>query len=143
MTEPKITEEQLDRLLKCLVREFKRQHGQTTHKLSEKVFYLTTRMGCSKEAGLNYECRESTGERDVYMVRSSVYVTAVKELAHRGFVEFTGNKITFVLTGQGYDAGRSEPIEVSIPSRIKHWANENPGPIALVGIVVAIVLALI
>ena len=143
MNEPEITEEKRDRLLKCLVRKFIQQHGQNTHKLPEKVFYLTERMGCCKEAGLNYEYRSSTQDGDVVNVMSSVYVTAVKELAHRGLVELTGNNLTFVLTNQGYDAGRSETTKVSTWHRVKRWTNEHQGLIALAALGVTSVGVLI
>lgn len=137
MNKPEVTEEKLDRLLKCLVREFVQQYGNSTHKLSEKVFYLTDRMRCCKEAGLNYEYRSSTPEGDVVNVMSSAYVAAVKELAHRGFVTLLSNNLTFVLTGEGYDAGRMEPTKVTRWGRVRQWANDHQGLIALAALLVA------
>lgn len=139
MNEPEVTEEKLDRLLKCLVRKFTEQYGKNTHKLPEKIFYLTERMECCKEVGLNYEYRSSTQDGDVVNVMSSVYVTAVKELAQRGLVELTVSNLTFVLTNQGYEVGMSEATKVSTWNRIKRWTNEHPGPIALATLFVAAV----
>ncbi|MCQ4243904.1 hypothetical protein [Stutzerimonas decontaminans] len=132
MNEPELKEEKLDRLLKCLVRNFIQQHGQNTHKLPEKAFYLTERMGCCKEAGLNYEYPSTTQDGDVVNIMSSAYVTAVKELERRGLVELTGSNLTFVLTNQGYDAGRSGSTKVGAWDFIKQWTNEHQGLIALV-----------
>jgi len=143
MNKPEITEEKLDRLLKCLVREFIQQYGNSTHKLSEKVFYLTERMRCCKEAGLNYEYRSSTPEGDVVNVLSSAYVAAIKELAHRRFVTLLSNNLTFVLTGKGYDAGRIEPIKITRWARVRQWANDHQGLIALAALLVGVAAAVI
>lgn len=137
MNKPDITEERLERLLKCLVREFIRQYGHSTHKLSEKVFYLTDRMSCCKEAGLNYEYRSRNREGDVVNVMSSAYVAAVKELAHRGFVALLGNNLTFVLTNAGYDVGRMEPVKATRWGRVRQWANDHQGLIGLTALLVA------
>jgi len=128
MNTAQITEEKLRELLQCLVEDFSREHASSTQKLSEKIFYLTDRMGCCKKAGLNYEYTTSTNEGDVVTMMASHYVEAIKELAHRGYVSFTGNNLTFVLTDKGYETGTHKPTHKnSIWSAVKIWANEHQG----------------
>lgn len=138
-----MTEEKLDRLLRCLAGKFAQEHGQNTHKLPKKVFNLMERMECCKEAGLNYEYRSSTQDGDVVNVMSSLYVEAVKELAHRGLVDLTDNNLTFVLTNQGFDTGRHELSKDGTWCRIKRWTNEHHGIVALVSLVFTVAGVLI
>lgn len=140
MTKPEVTDEKLDKLLKCLVKEFVTQHGVNTYHLKEKTFYITDRMNCCKEAGLNYEYQANSRDGDVLTVMSSNYMAAVKELAYRGLVEFTGSQLTFVLTSKGYNAGINE--ESTRWTFLKRWANEHQGLIALIGLVLAFIVAI-
>ena len=140
-----ITEEKLAKLLQCLAEEFSRAHASNTHKLPEKIFYLTDRMGCCKKAGLNYQYTTSTNEGDLVTMNDSHYVKAIKELAHRGYVSFTGNNLTFVLTEKGYEAGTQNAAPKSGRwAAIKSWANEHQGMatvIALFVFIAALVIA--
>ncbi|MGY0580250.1 MAG: hypothetical protein ACW7DR_19665 [Paraglaciecola chathamensis] len=136
MNKPQITEEKLKLLIECLVSKFRAQFGDSRSRLSEKQFYLTDRMGCCKSAGLNFEYRATTDEEARVNVNSSAFVVAVNELAHRGWVEKTGNNLTFCLTEKGYDQGLQEnEVCPSLWKRFRVCANEHQGVIALFALI--------
>lgn len=121
--------------------KFRADFGESKSKLSEKQFYLTDRMGCCKAAGLNFEYRAKTNDDQLVNVNSSAYVSAVQELAHRGWVEHTGNKLTFVLTEKGYEQGlKSNESKASCWVRLKEWAKEHQGILTLCALIVAVVV---
>ncbi len=138
---PQITEEKLKTLVECLVEKFRAEFGDGKSKLCEKQFYLTDRMGCCKAAGLNFEYRATTNEDQLVNVSSSAYVSAVQELAHRGWVEQTGNKLTFCLTEKGYEQGlKNDDSSSSCWIRLREWSNEHQGILTLCALIVAIVV---
>lgn len=143
MNESNITDEKLNILLRCLVKKFRNQYGQTTYKLSDYQFCVLDRMGCCKEAGLNYEFPAIAPDGSKTQAGSSIYVIALKELAHRGLVEFTGNNLTFVLTNKGYAAGLIEPIKMGKISHVNQWAFDHMGLIVLATLAVTIIGVLV
>lgn len=141
---PQITEEKLKTLIDCLVAKFRGEFGDSKSRLCEKQFYLTDRMGCCKAAGLNFEYNATTDEDQLVNVNSSAYVSAVQELAQRGLVEQTANKLTFSLTEKGYEQGlNNDEGRTSYWVRLKEWSNEHRGIIALCALIVAVVMGFI
>ena len=138
---PQITEDKLKTLIECLVAKFRVDFGDSKSKLCEKQFYLTDRMGCCKTAGLNFEHRAKTHDDQLINVNSSTYVSAVQELANRGWVEHTGNKLTFCLTEKGYEQGlNSNESTASCWVWLKEWANEHQAILTLCALIVAVVV---
>lgn len=138
---PQITEEKLNTLIECLVKKFRAEFGDSKSKLCEKQFYLTDKMGCCKTSGLNFEYTATTNEGQFVNVSSSAYVSAVQELIHRGWVEKTGNNLTFCLTETGYKQGsKNNDNSASCWIRLRELSNEHQGIIALCALIVTIVL---
>lgn len=137
--EPQITEEKLKILIECLVSKFRAEFGDNKSKLSEKQFLLLERMGCCKAAGLNFEYKTTTDEDQIVIAHSSAYVAAVNKIADLGWVELTGNKLTFCLTNTGYEKGlQKNEAGLSLWDRFKVWANENQGVIAVYALIIAV-----
>lgn len=144
MSRPKISEEKLDKLLACLLKEFEAKHAAQTHKLESHKFLLTNRNSCAKAAGLNFEQSAKAPDNQLITMYSSSYVDAVKELEYRGFVKFlTENPLAFTLTISGYKQAKPQP---EIPKTTKWTAfrialNDHSGLIAVIAIIVSVLVA--
>jgi hypothetical protein len=144
MSRPIISEEKLEKLLACLLKEFEAKHSAQTNKLDTHQFQITNRNGCAKAAGLNFEQPAKTPDNQLLTMYSSSYVDAVKELMHRGLVKFSAqNPLVFTLTDAGYSQAKLQ----SKNQKTTNWAifrttlNDHSGLIAVIAIVVGVLVA--
>ena len=131
MNKPNLPEEKIQKLLICLFTQFASKHDEQTHKLSSYNFYLTDMIGCAKSSGLNYSKQVQARDGEIVQVGASQLVDAVKELEHRGYVQFDkDSRLTYTLTATGYEKAKelSTPKPKFLPSL---WEKvKNPERIA-------------
>lgn len=139
-----MTEDQLNKLMMCLVEKFETVHQAKTSKLSEHIFYVTEdRLGCAKSAGFNYQKQVADKSGEMVNMLCSSYAQAISELVHRGLLAFYDNShLRFVITIAGFQRTKelAKPTVSPTPwERLRKYLNENQGPLAAVAIIVAII----
>lgn len=139
-----VTEDNLKKLMECLVSRFEAEYQSKTYKLSEHIFYVTEdRSGCAKAAGLNYQRQATDQSGQIVQILCSSYSQAVTELVHRGLLSFVDNSnLRFVLTPAGLKSVKDvlEPSKKeSFLGKARRFLNENQGPLAAIAIIVSIV----
>jgi len=149
MNKPKITEEQLQKLMRCLVEEFDKANGAQSNKLSNHQFLTTNDMSCGKRAGLNYEFPAVMNpEKIPVTMRSSLYDAAAATLVSRGTLEYSEKtNLRFAITEKGHFETKSR---VALESRTKSqklldFCTNNKLAvslaIAIIGLITAVVKA--
>jgi hypothetical protein len=139
-----LTEDQLKKLMVCLVDKFELTHQAQTSKLQEHIFYVTEdRFGCAKAAGLNSQKQVTDEHGESVKMLCSSYAKAITELVHRGHLAFCDNShLRFVITVSGLQATKEliKPTPITTPlERLRKCLNGNQGPLATIGIIVAII----
>lgn len=138
-----LTERQISDLLDCLFDEFELKHGADTSRLRKSPFFLTNRMSCAKSARLNFMdvARDSDGQ--TVQMHQSLYTRAVETLVQRGLAEQGERPLEFTLSLKGYEHVRNKRLspKKSLWATFQEKLNSHNGLIAVIGIIVAVLLA--
>jgi hypothetical protein len=136
MNRPEINEEKLNKLMSCLVRDFEKKYQARTDKLITHKFWMTDRMGCAKESGLNFEYITTTKpDKDVVKILASEYTSAVKTLIDRGLLEALEKEpLAFRLTKEGFSQVKRKEAKENRTKlqKVLDFCKANKNAIALV-----------